>query len=736
MSFIDRISGQSSDQLPEAIHFGRWIFVTSDRPTYVNGCPVRNGDVLAPGGAEDWVITRPGQNTSIYGRFFADAHPDTQSTQALNEFLSSDGSKITWRNWSKISPLAPGLDEPVRPHVLVDQIEAEFVHLEKVCRDPRTHIRRETERLPLARVRRVARDATVRLVSHTEDWERRTISGIRPRRVLADTRRERWDIYENRVAVQLVDNLIAWLRQRIEEIRRIQIDVYDRMERIRGSVTGTRHRAHRIYALWGEGWDDSLVTSAEATRNRLEELYYRLLSLTDSQLYRRIPRTARIPHELRATNLFGNDDHYRGVARLWHRWSRETATIAASRSDLWARDQDLHRCFDAWCMLLVVHACSQLRLVPPEDEYLDSEIHPGNSIPLCRGFSVKWESTGAILFADTLAGRDLIRFVPLIHGLESAKTPHAAETRVNPLIEAVNGTTVWTVVLHHAKSGKPTHEFLAGVGNPPLPHAVGGIDFIRVSPYSLDSVERVTRAIRWMVLVPRMLAYPPTVRAIPPSTLAEVSNHDTVREFHMADRLRFPPRGTSWAIDRSIPDSSVRSLKQCVDKARTRRERLVRNREEFRGQPSKKSDRSALNREISTLDNLIGLLDRFLNEAQEASGNLSALAECPACGTTVTEFIPRDQDCFAARCRSKGCEARWGLHPRPNSASGTSDTGQTMINRIPVFLPGDEVPDEWPRDSAPQWVDDILGCDVLSIPVRRDDGSVEFLPPRTVSRPT
>ena len=118
-----------------------------------------------------------------------------------------------------------------------------------------------------------------------------------------------------------------------------------------------------------------------------------------------------------------------------------------------------------------------------------------------------------------------------------------------------------------------------------------------------NSVERVTRAIRWMVLVPRMLAYPPTVRAIAPSTLAEVSNHDTVREFHIADRLRFPPRGTSWAIVRSIPDSSLRSLKQCVEKARTRREGLVRNREEFRGQPSKRSDRSALNREISTLDN-------------------------------------------------------------------------------------------------------------------------------------
>ena len=739
MSFIDRISGRSVDQLPEVTHFGRWVFVTSDGSTHVNGRPIRDGDVLAPSGAEGWAITRPGQIIPSYGRFFADTHPDTQGIAALAEIgklLSSDGSNSSWREWREISPLAPGLDKPVRPHPLVGQIEAEFAHLAKVCRDPRTHIRRETELLPLARVRRTARDAPVRLVTHTEDWEHRTISGIQPRRILADTREERWDLYENRVAVQLVDDLIEWLHQRMAEIERIQTDVYARMEEMGGSAAGTRHRARRICVLWGERWDHCLATTNESTLQRLKDLSYKLLGLIDSQLYRRIPRRARILQELRTTNLFSHDDHYRGVARLWHHWFRVATTSAVSRSDLWAQDQDLHRSFDAWCMLLIVRACSQIHIDPTEGDDLDSEIRPGNSISLSRGLCIKWESTGAFLLDDTRTGVDLLRFVPLIHGLESPKMPHAAEARINPLIEAVAGTNVWTVVLHYAAPGKPPHESLAGVGNPPVLGAPGNIDFIRVSPFSLDSVERVSRAIRWIALVPRMLAFPPTLQAMPQSTLDEVSNLKNGSGLEMLDPNYFLERGTSWAIVRSPPDRLTQKLKRCVEDARTIRVGLVRDRERLRIQRRKNSDRSALKRRISTLDDLIDRLDRCLSELQEANRNLCALAECPACGTTDTDFNLRDQDCFSARCRSKECEAQWELYLRPDAASRTSDTGHTMTKRIPVFRPGDEAPDEWPSDAAPQWVDEVLGCDVLSIPVLRDDGSVEFLPPRTVSRST
>ena len=753
MSFIDRLSGKTVEQPPKRVraHFGRWIFKPGDGPGHINGRPAGDGDVLAPGATGDWALVRPGATSPIRGRFFADALPDDQDAEALLQLGQAlrdpDRAKSGWLEWSGISPLAPGLDEAVKPHPLEDRIEAEIDHLAAVCRTPRTHIRRESERVLVARARRIARDAPARLASHTEDWEHRTIAGIRPRRILADIREERSDLYENRVAVRLVDDLVAWLRQRIANVRRIRNDVYTRMEKIRGSVSGTRHRAHRIYALWGEGWDNSPGEVADATLKRLEDLLYRLLGLMDSRLYKRVPRHTHAIGELRTTNLLANDPHYRGVARLWHEWSRQAVPRALSPSELWKRYQDLHRGFDAWCMLVIVRACSQLRLDPVEDRDLESEIRPGNAIQLAQGLRIEWDPAGTITLADTNEGRALLRFVPLIHGLESARTREAAEARVTPLVEAVADAAHWTVVLHPAIPGTPPHDSLAGVGNPPFPGTRGAIDFVRVSPFSLDSIERVARAIRWAALVPRMLAYPPAVQAIPESTLRAVPELRAALESNAGNGLWLTERRSpgGWVVVRKPPESSLRIVARCLKDARARRDRLEQEGQEVQDALKRtRGDRrrmAELNRKKKLMleptqeaEDRVKWLETFEKDIHRAHLHVAALATCPACGESNSEFEAREHDCFASRCRTKGCEAQWELRYDPQIASLVSCTGRATENRIPVFRPGDANPEEWPGEAAPRWVDDVLGCDVLAVPVARDDGSIEFLPPRTAPR--
>ena len=160
------------------------------------------------------------------------------------------------------------------------------------------------------------------------------------------------------------------------------------------------------------------------------------------------------------TNLFSNHDDYRGVARLWYEWSR-AAPRTPSPGELHKQRQELHRSFDAWCMLVIVRACSQLGLAPAEDKDWESEIHPGSAIRLDKGLRLDWERTGAITLVDN--DRVLVRFVPLIHVLEQAKTREAVMARGTPLVEAVPGKTHWTIVLHPAISGRPPHDALAGV---------------------------------------------------------------------------------------------------------------------------------------------------------------------------------------------------------------------------------------------------------------------------------
>ena len=59
------------------------------------------------------------------------------------------------------------------------------------------------------------------LAAHTEDWDRPLLRGILPKRILAEIRQDQIDIYENRVAARLLDNLGGYLNRRIQRLRRI-----------------------------------------------------------------------------------------------------------------------------------------------------------------------------------------------------------------------------------------------------------------------------------------------------------------------------------------------------------------------------------------------------------------------------------------------------------------------------------------------------------------------------------
>ena len=728
MSFVDRIIGESVDQLPsERTHFGRWLFAPDDGsgPMRLNGQPAGDGDVLAPNPAGEWTLQRSGDSGPIRGHFFPDALPDEQDVTALlqlGEMLREpEKAKGGWLEWDDTNPLAPGLDESVKPHPLENRIESELEHLVAVCWKPRTHIRMETDRIHVARARRIARNAPAWLASHTEDWDHRTITGVQPHRILAEIREEQWDLYENRVAVRLVDNLVIWLRRRAAEVRRVLDEVLARMEEFSGSPSGSRHRAERIYRLWGEAWDaGNRRDIAERTLKRLERLLYRVLGLMDSPLYRRISRHAQTPRGLRMTNLFRNHDHYRGVARLWHEWSRAAPRTPSPR-ELHDRHQNLHRSFDAWCMLVVIRACSQLKLGPSEDEDLESEIRPGCVIRLDKGFRLEWERIGAVTLADE--DRVLLRLVPLVHVLECARTWAAVTARVTPLAEAATAAAHWTIILHPAISGRPPYDALAGVGNPPDLTMIGAIDFIRVSPFSLDSVERVSRAIRWATLVPRMLAYPPTLQTIPEPDLDRASWIDKRDDRWAVVRMPQPEETSKQEIEKRLVE-----VCKHLERLKQEREEIQDQLRQHRGDRRRMSD---LNRKKSNLLEQIGNAKsdvsrwgEFDQEFERACNRIAILSECPACGEDA-DFEAREHNCFATSCRSDSCRAQWELRHDPDTQS-----------RVPVFWRRgfeDMIADESPSDPMPRWidVDNVFGCDLLAVPTVGDDGRIAFRSPRT-----
>ncbi len=121
---------------------------------------------------------------------------------------------------------------------------------------------------------------------------------------------------------------------------------------------------------------------------------------------------------------------------------------------------------------------------------------------------------------------------------------------------------------------------------------------------------------------------------------------------------------------------------------------------------------------LQEAENLVKQLEEFGADLTRAEGEISALMTCPVCGAPG-EFEHRDQDCFETRCSSDGCETVWGLRTHPPSSG-----------RIPYLVPGGISTTKWPRVAQPQWVDDILGCDVLAVPAVEEDDTVLFRPPR------
>ena len=696
MSFVDRLSGRVVHQPPdEEVHAGRWIVQRGVGA--LNRVAPEPDQALMPGPTGDWEFVASGESTSTRGGFFAEPLPDVQDVDAFRQLgqLLRDKADGGWIEWRCANPLAPGLDEAVRSHPFEAKIECELEHLEAVCRKPRTHIRLQTERELVGRARRIARDAPEWLAAHTEDWHHRTLTGVQPRRIRAEVREERWDLYENRVTARLVDNLTVWLQRRIAEVRRIRDDILTRMEAFGGSAPkGSRHRAERIYRLWGEAWSASdALEVARSTLARLDILLYKVLGLLDSPLYRHVPKRAQVSRTLKMTNLLSTDDHYRGVARLWHEWSLLPTRGSFSIDEHYQQQQNLHDSYDAWCLLLVIRACEQLKL-QPADAALEVPLRKGRPVQVDRGLGLEWEPAGSIAIAQ--GENTLARFVPLIHSLERARTHEALGQRVNPLVDAVAEKEHWTVVLHPANPGPAPFDEIATVGDPPRQGTRGAIDFIRVSPFSLDSVERVARAIRWATLVPQMLAYPPCVPTPPEA------------------RLRGPwlasKDNTSYAMTSSPPHGTKQDIERGLSKALARREEAERRHVESKQSrlPSKRALADLRTAQEEERD-----WHAFKQSLEGATACINELKTCPRCGEQA-DFEARDKDCFSARCLSLSCEARWELRPHPEG-------------RIPVFIPDVKVAS---AQVQPALIDEQLGCDVLALPYNASD-STEFQPPRT-----
>ena len=424
--------------------------------------------------------------------------PAELETDAVVRLAQAAGDEPTWEAHAQTPPVVQKLADRARPLPLDLEIGRHLQHLQHVCHRPRLHLRVEEERLPVSRARRVPVRAVAELVSHPGDWEHRTLRSIQPSRVLARQIEDEWNLYENRVAVRLVDHLLAYLAKRLEELRKIK-EILDASRDYSDEVRRTSfRRARRISELWSNTLESKTEEELTRTMKRLELAQRDLQTLLDAPLYQRVPRRQTVALSLQPTNILVNDPHYRKVAALWRSWVKfghkrqETAQQRAERRQREAA------AWDRFVLHLVVRGFAALGWsATPSREGWDL---------VKSGWSPVRVATDAMGVVRA-EGSCRLRLLPICTDLAGA-VPDAVQAQLQQL-DCSDGD----VVIAHVGSGVALTDADRASGWIIGDRAV----LFPCSPWGIDSEERMARLLHGWLCRAAAPTYPvaTTLRALP-----------------------------------------------------------------------------------------------------------------------------------------------------------------------------------------------------------------------------
>jgi hypothetical protein len=178
----------------------------------------------------------------------------------------------------------------------------------------------ETEVAVLSRVRRMAPNAIAHLAVHSEDWHRRTLSGIAPKRLLGLFSEDELAIYENKVYARLLDKLDQHLKRRCDTVEGLLRQCREALD-LGGPEDLDYRLRNDLYALWGAAFSvdetQQLLDASNDALHTLASLRRQVSVLRHGTLYAAVPPVLRVPEQLRDTNILQHDQHYRHLRTLW-----------------------------------------------------------------------------------------------------------------------------------------------------------------------------------------------------------------------------------------------------------------------------------------------------------------------------------------------------------------------------------------------------------------------------------
>lgn len=728
--WVDRLTGAmcASPESSGTI-IGRWIVCSTDQAIFVNSVRADMGDFLVPEPAGQWhVLTETGARRvgSVHRVQLAEAL-EAESVRTIGDRLRHLAAQSdSWLDWIDVVPVVPGIAEKVDLQPLEILVRENLGALEAVCRRPRAHLRVDVERVPVSRLRRLPPVAISYLAAHTEDWDRRLIRGILPKRIKAETRCDQFDIYENRVAARLLDNLVVHLDRRIRVLQRL-LKVFRDKTQYSDASHGTWQRQNRIASLWGESIDvNEGSAKAQACLAELKSLKYKIMGLLGSTLYAEVPRRAQVATTLKNTNILVNDQYYRRVALIWREWANTGVERAPGPKELNYEAQRLCLGMDSFAVLLLVRALDSLGFEPtPADG--DAPLRRGAVLTLAgRGceISLRWCQDGTVE-VDCDGRKMLIVAIPMNFDSGSDALAEEVLARIRSAADCRKGLRL--AVLYLASTDNTDmaldpalRRSLHTVGNDPT-SSLSGCCCLPVSPWEIGSTERVSRALRWFLIEPRMMAYPHAVELT--AGVRTVVKLDENRQWIVPSSgigaMEFvrPPHEFEWQrlnLDNALAIGE-RELAEAEESHRAISEEQRRAVRERRTGTLTQEKRDA-HEKVDHCTRLCSELRDFIERFKEARLQSTSLLGCPICGATGDpnrDFEPRDSKCFRSVCRE--CRSEWGARLCGNGHR------YAFIRPGRAFLPT--------KDCDPGWEDRVYGGDLLALPAAKADGEWGFMCP-------
>ncbi|MUG96345.1 hypothetical protein F7734_29990 [Scytonema sp. UIC 10036] len=684
MQFWNRLTRSIAKELPDQVVLGQWQFITESERVLINTLelPSNSREYIFPDSGYCWSL-RSADTKLHYEKHFSKWQlPSNILSESLRffecELQNLVSNSATWLDWVKVPSLVPEIEQKINIQPLEVITKQNLGHIEEVCHRPRTYLKLETERLPVSRAQRISPHAAEFLAAHTEDWERRTFRSVVPKRVLCMVREELWDIYENKVTVRLIDNLLEYVRQRLQQVQTLKQEL-EEAEYLSGTINDIHFRNHqRICTLWGNYFDaTTVVKKANSTLRELQQLQYKLRSLIDTDLYKAIGLRASVGTTLKRTNILVNDQHYRYVDLLWREWSRCQSGQAKNSRQVFEENQELFRGFESFCLLLIGLALTGSG--NDDDKGLGFQAI-SNLIPT-RGsqsikfqgalgeISVTWQEDGSFLIQSH--GIKDLHVIPIIATLTATNNSEIITTTVETLLYSLTPKTDnQTLILYpgteeeRKKLSFHIQRKINTLGNDCL---LGELStaILPISPLDIISVERVARAIQWWLNSQRYLSYPPTLaRAIPEPLL---QNADWLEE-NQSNQVRVL-RSPQSAQEQSFNTQLQSLINQLQARGSQGRGQLI---------------------QLQQLENL----------PSQAKNLIQPFQVCPVCHSTGS-FTARDRQCFFCECSE--CGSNWGTR---TCGSCGKKYPYIQIQRTGINS----------QNRQQGWVERTLGREVLAVP--------------------